>query len=587
MLDQIPHKAIWAVDFEFHPEGNPGGKQVPVCMVAKELRSGQVIRLWQDELKAMRQPPFDMGSNTLYVAYLASAELHCHLSLGWPLPAHVFDGFTEFRTLTNGLSLVRGRGLLGALSWFGLDSIAAQEKTEWRDLILSTGPWSVEEQRGILDYCQSDVEALDQLLPRMVHALSKRPHWLSHALLRGRYMRAVAAMEYRGTPIDTETYHRLVEQWDSLKVGLIAQVSQEFPIFVGTTFKMDRFEALLRERNVAWPRTESGRLALDEETFRQQVRIHPWLAPIREARDNLSKLRLSSLHVGPDGRNRTLLGVLGSKTGRNQPSNARFIFGPSAWIRSLIQPEPGMGLAYVDFSSQEVAIAAKLSGDSGMMEGYTNGDPYLDFAVRAGMAPVGATKATHGIVRDQCKAVVLGTQYGMRERTLSNRIGILPFRGRQLLRAHQEAYPQYWQWVEGITNFATINGYLDTVFGWHFQIDGETRPTTIQNFPCQANGAEMLRLACAMAYEEGISICAPVHDAILMEAPLEVLDQEIARLQEIMTEAGRIVLDGFPVRTDADVVRSPDRYMDKRGVAMWEMVNHLLDSQSIHGVQCG
>ena len=66
-----------------------------------------------------------------------------------------------------------------------------------------------------------------------------------------------------------------------------------------------------------------------------------------------------------------------------------------------------------------------------------------------------------------------------------------------------------------------------------------------------------------------------------------MLDQEIARLQEIMTEAGRIVLDGFPVRTDADVVRSPDRYMDKRGVAMWEMVSHLLDSQSIHGVQCG
>jgi len=115
MLDRIPHKAVWAVDFEFHTEGNPGGKQVTVCMVAKELRSGQVIRLWQDELRTMRQPPFDIGVDTLYVAYLASAELHCHLSLGWPLPTHVFDGFTEFRTLTNGLSLVRGRGLLGAI----------------------------------------------------------------------------------------------------------------------------------------------------------------------------------------------------------------------------------------------------------------------------------------------------------------------------------------------------------------------------------------------------------------------------------------------------------------------------------------
>ncbi len=588
MLDLIPYKEIWAVDFEFHPEaGSPGGKQIPVCMVAKELRSGEVIRLWQDELQTLRWPPFDIGPDSLYVAYLASAELHCHLTLGWPLPQNAFDCFTEFRALTNGLSLLRGRGLLGALSWFGIDSIAAQEKTEWRDLIRSGGPWSSQEQMGILDYCQSDVEALDKLLPLMVLPLSARPHWLQHALLRGRYMRAVAAMEHRGIPIDIETYQRLVAHWEPLKIGLIAKVASDFDVFDGTTFKMDRFEALLRERGVPWPRTDSGRLALDEETFRQQVRIHPWLAPIREARDNLSKLRLSSLQVGPDGRNRTLLGVLGSKTGRNQPSNAKFIFGPSAWIRSLIKPEPGMGLAYVDFSSQEVAIAAKLSGDPGMMEGYANGDPYLDFAVRAGMAPAGANKATHGVVRDQCKAVVLGTQYGMREKTLANRIGIVQFRGKQLLRAHQEAYPKYWAWTEGVTNFATLNGYLDTVFGWRFQIDGDTRPTTIQNFPCQANGAEMLRLACAMAYEEGLGICAPVHDAILLEAPLETLDRDIARLQEIMSEAGRIVLDGFPVRTDADVVRYPDHYMDKRGAMMWRMVNDLLDQQPCKGDQCG
>ena len=587
MLDLLPYKTIWAVDFEFHPEETPGGKQVPVCMVAKELRSGEVIRLWRDELQEMHWPPFDVGPDSLYVAYLVSAELHCHLSLGWPLPQNVFDGFTEFRTLTNGMPLVRKRGLLGALSWFGLDGMAAQEKDEWRDLILSGGPWSHEEKRGILDYCQTDVDALERLLPRMVSALSKRPLWLQHALLRGRYMRAVAAMEHRGTPIDIETYRRLVEQWEPLKAGLIAQVAKEFDVFEGTTFKMDRFERLLQHHGVAWPRTESGRPALDVETFRQQVRIHPWLAPIREARDNLSKLRLSSLQVGPDGRNRTLLGVLGSKTGRNQPSNAKFIFGPSAWIRSLIKPEPGMGLAYVDFSSQEVAIAAKLSGDLGMMEGYANGDPYLDFAVRAGMAPVGATKATHASERDQCKQVVLGTQYGMQEKTLSNRIGIVQFRGRQLLRAHQEAYPKYWEWTEGIINYATLNGYLDTVFGWRFQIDGTTKPTTIQNFPCQANGAEMLRLACAMSYEEGLMICAPVHDAILLEAPLETLDRDIARLQEIMTEAGRIVLDGFPVRTDAEVVRFPDRYMDKRGNTMWRIVNKLLNQQSNEGGLCG
>ena len=77
-------------------------------------------------------------------------------------------------------------------------------------------------------------------------------------------------------------------------------------------------------------------------------------------------MRLNSLAVGQDGRNRTGLMPFGSKTGRNQPSNSRFIFGTSRWLRSLIQPAPGRALAYVDWSSQEIAIAAALSGDDAL-----------------------------------------------------------------------------------------------------------------------------------------------------------------------------------------------------------------------------
>ena len=43
---------------------------------------------------------------------------------------------------------------------------------------------------------------------------------LAHALLRGRYMRAVAAMEYRGIPIDMEIYNRLFEAWEPLKADV-------------------------------------------------------------------------------------------------------------------------------------------------------------------------------------------------------------------------------------------------------------------------------------------------------------------------------------------------------------------------------
>lgn len=43
-----------------------------------------------------------------------------------------------------------------------------------------------------------------------------------------------------------------------------------------------------------------------------------------------------------------------------------------------------------------------------------------------------------------------------------------------------------------------------------------------------------------------------------------------------MAEAGKVVLSGFEVRTDAEFVRYPDRYADPRGTSMWSTVQRLL-----------
>jgi DNA polymerase I len=89
----------------------------------------------------------------------------------------------------------------------------------------------------------------------------------------------------------------------------------------------------------------------------------------------------------------------------------------------------------------------------------------------------------------------------------------------------------------------------------------------------------VLRLACCLGIERRIEVCAPVHDAVLICAPLDRLDDEVARMQEVMAEAARIVLNGFELGTDAHVVRYPDRYMDERGVTMWDRVMKLIDEQ--------
>ena len=82
----------------------------------------------------------------------------------------------------------------------------------------------------------------------------------------------------------------------------------------------------------------------------------------------------------------------------------------------------------------------------------------------------------------------------------------------------------------------------------------------------------MLRLACCLATETGLSICCPVHDAVLIEAPTDTIHQAVHQMQAIMAEASRIVLDGFELTTDAEIVHHPNRFMDERGQAMWDRV---------------
>jgi DNA polymerase I len=567
MFDALPYREIWVVDFEFRSEA--GERPDPICLVAWELKSGRKIRLWRDQFGAL--PPYATDANALFVAYYASAEIGCHLTLGWPVPERGLDLFTEFRNHTNGIPTVSGAGLIGALAHCGLDSIGAVEKAEMRDLILRGGPWTDAERDAILVYCESDVEALARLLSAMLPKID-----LPRALLRGRYMAAAARMEHNGVPIDTTTLGQLKLHWQDIQDQLIAEIDKDYGVYEGREFKLDRFAALLAERNIPWPCLESGRLDLSDDTFCEMARAYPVIAPLRELRAALSQMRLSDLAVGRDGRNRTMLSAFRARTGRNQPSNTKFIFGPSVWLRGLIQPPPGYRIAYIDWAQQEFGIAAALSGDPLMKEAYRSGDPYLAFAKQAGAAPAEATKATHKVVREQYKDCVLAVQYGMGELGLASRIGQPPIRARELLRLHRETYPVFWRWSDAVVDYAMLNGNLHTVFGWRVQVPSISNPRSLRNFPMQANGAEMLRLACCLATERGIEVCAPVHDAVLICAPLERLDADVVQMQDAMREASRIVLDGFELGTDAEIIRFPDRYADPRGTAMWDRVMNLI-----------
>jgi hypothetical protein len=531
--------------------------------------------LWEDELRSRRTPPYPIDPDSLFVAFLASAELGCHLALGWPLPARVLDLYVEFRNRANGLSPPTGFGLLGALTYHGLDAMDGAEKKSMQELAIRGGPWTSAEREALLAYCESDVLALANLLPVMLPAID-----LPRAVAcRGRYMAAVARMESVGVPIDVPTLRRLGAGWEFIQDRLVAEVDSRFGVFDGRTFKAERWAGWLARRGLPWPRLESGELALDDDTFREMARAYPDVAVMRELRFSLSQLRLADLAVGSDGRNRTMLSPFRAKTGRNQPSNSRFIFGPSTWLRGLIKPEPGRAVAYVDWSQQEFGIAASLSGDRAMIEAYESGDPYLTFGKQAGRIPPDGTKKTHGAERDLFKTCVLGVQYGMEAESLARRIGKPPVYARELLRLHRETYPAFWRWSDGAESHAMLLNRLSTVFGWTVHVGSSANPRSLRNFPCQANGAELLRLACSLATERGVNVVAPVHDALMVEGPADAIDDVVARTQAAMAEASAVVLAGFRLRSEAKIVLWPDRYMDDRGREFWGRVMTLLPTE--------
>ena len=238
-LEQWPYREIWLADYEF--ELGPGGvgsgeRPNPLCLCARELRSGREIRLWRGQFGAAALYPIDADS--LFVAYYASAELGCHRALGWPMPARILDLFTEFRCGTNGLTVPAGNGLIGALTAFGLDTMGATEKHEMQEAI-GTGTWPGRYRpEEILDYCMSDVDALVRLLPVMAPQID-----LPRALLRGRFMATAARMEYAGTPTDVPMKQKLLRRWESIQDRLIERIDADYGVYEGRTFKEDKFEA--------------------------------------------------------------------------------------------------------------------------------------------------------------------------------------------------------------------------------------------------------------------------------------------------------------------------------------------------------
>jgi hypothetical protein len=102
---------VIAYDFEYQIDGgrhqdpptgrDKGGRQLPLSLATRSLRTGEARVFWRDQLLQMRQAPFDTGPRTLALNWFASAESHCFVALGWKQSERLVDLFAEERWRRN------------------------------------------------------------------------------------------------------------------------------------------------------------------------------------------------------------------------------------------------------------------------------------------------------------------------------------------------------------------------------------------------------------------------------------------------------------------------------------------------------
>jgi hypothetical protein len=171
---------------------------------------------------------------------------------------------------------------------------------------------------------------------------------------------------------------------------------------------------------------------------------------------------------------------------------------------------------------------------------------------------------------------MLGVNYGMSEFGLARRLGIDADEAQELLWAHRQAFPRFWRWLAWESTQARLQGKTMTRYGWSYHLQPFEKETLLQNWPMQSHGSEMMRFAACFATERGVKVCGIVHDAFLIQAPANEIAPAVATMREAMDAASRVVLNGFVLKTDVQIIRPGERYQDADGQRLWELVQKTL-----------
>lgn len=539
---------LCVVDTEFKGQQDEGQLNDPVCVVIKELKSGQYHKFHGPKLK-LPYPP----NKTLWIAHNVIAEAHTFLSYGLKLPKYWWDTLIEDKKLNFGK--VARHSLLAACGRYGIQTISEDLKKYFiNKIILPNETYTQDQMSKILEYCTSDVDAGAALFLEQCKEIEKVKKFdgpemiISQALFSGAAVACTAKVEFNGNHVNNELLKKIDDAFPYVKRKIIDELNAELDVYENDVLKQDKFDTWIEHIGLAdvWPLTITGQYKTDEKTLETYKDAHPDVRKFKLAQEFIGSRKLKGFIVGPDKKARCSYRMYGLKTGRTNPSTAKHPFNAPKAMRNLIKaPDKNKISVNFDYRSQEVAIAAYLSQDPNMMAAVQKTDPYIYIAQINKAAPDGATKKTHKVIRNLYKTTTLAALYGQGAVNMSKRMNLIIDYGQELFVKIKNTFPTYFAWAKTMFDKAIVNGYAETKYGWRYYFKpGELyNPRTFYNFPIQAHGSEMLRRALIDLTFAGIEVNALIHDGIVITLNKKNFRKEFIQAKEILINASKAILN--------------------------------------------
>lgn len=270
-------------------------------------------------------------------------------------------------------------------------------------------------------------------------------------------------------------------------------------------------------------------------------------------------------------------------------------YGSGYFLRSCFKARDGYKIAAIDYSGEELRVAANVSNEEVWIKSFNEGDGDLHTETAA---LVFNTRKVEPEQRDMAKILNFQTLYGGGPSAIANATGCTKEKAKEYQMKMMGGLKNLQRWFDKVKKDVKKNKYCETPFGRRRSVDRFLQDLNNRaevaaaerlatNTPIQGSGGDIMKLAMIKTQEYAdqnngeVRLLITVHDELVFEVLEEKMDVHLPNLMNIMSLSG--ILQGalkwrVPLSMDCEVGDSWDvdyEYFESKPEQIGKLIGSL------------